>query len=231
VAGPVDAARAARLNLPAHLETIGAGAFLSDLAGWSEGELVAELDCVDLGAADLSVVERCWRAGAGLNGAVLALRRRLFAPALDRYDTAGRPREVTAALRRVVARRKPPDSTGLIGAVAQTLDARRPLWEREATVLRAPVGFTSWTARLPSGRRSAEGHRRTSRALYAEMHRRHRERVVTAAAELAGQGLEEVPILEAMEARADEWVEDALADAASLSGQPEGTGEPGGTGG
>ncbi|MGH2355427.1 MAG: hypothetical protein ACRDJN_27785, partial [Chloroflexota bacterium] len=80
--GPVAAGQSTLLHLTAHLEPIAAEAFLGLLPGWPEAAIIAELDGAELRTIDLVVAERCWRVGAGLRGAILALRRPLFQPAL-----------------------------------------------------------------------------------------------------------------------------------------------------
>ena len=60
----------------------------------------------DLERVDLVVAERCWRVGVGLRGALLALRRPLFRPALPERAHGGAPREVTAGLRELARRRR-----------------------------------------------------------------------------------------------------------------------------
>ncbi|MBI3971702.1 MAG: hypothetical protein HY332_10480 [Chloroflexi bacterium] len=144
VRGPVNPAVAVRLELPAHLEPITAEAFLGGLPGWPEAGFVAALDRVALEAVDLAVAERSWRAGAGLRGAILALRRALFHALDDRAGAGGRPRDVTSTLRRIVRRTYARDSAGLISAIAHLVARRRPLWDREAALLRPPVSYTQW---------------------------------------------------------------------------------------
>ena len=140
----------------AHLEPVPAETFLGPLAGWPEAAVVAELDGVGLARVDLVVAERCWRVGVGLRGAVLALRRPLFRPALPDTGPGGAPREVAAGLRELARRRRLRDSEALVAAVALTLDARRPLWEREGALLRTPLGYPAWMARLREQRLAGE---------------------------------------------------------------------------
>jgi hypothetical protein len=142
-----------RPHLVATLEAVDAATFLGPLAGWPEAMIVAELDGVDLHRVDLVIAERCWRVGVGLRGAVISLRRRLFAPAIADVGPDGRPRDVSAGLRQLTARRKPADSAGLVAAVAHSVDARRPLWERELNLLRCPLSFTAWMAQVDELRR------------------------------------------------------------------------------
>jgi len=156
VHGPVSAELATRLALPAHLEPVDAASFLGPLPGWPEAAVVAELDGLSLGEADLSVAERCWRVGVGLRGAILALRRPLFRPALQPVLPDGTPRDVAAVLRQVAARRRLRDSAGLVAAVAHSLAARRPLWEREAALLQAPLPFSTWLELITSVHRALE---------------------------------------------------------------------------
>ena len=244
--GPVDAAQAARLHLPAHLEPATAAAFLGGLPGWPEAEVVAALDRVALDAVDLAVAERCWRVGAGLRGAIRALRRPLFRPALEAAAPAGGPpRDVAAVLRQVAARRRAADSADLVRAVAHSVVRRRALWEREQSVLAPPLTFGAWAGLLAEARSDRAGLRTAvaegaagsnpaagadprdaaaralalapARALYREASARHRRRVLAAAADLAGKGLDEVRILEALEERAAEWRAAAMADAAELA--------------
>ncbi len=147
--GPVDAAQLARLQLPTHLEAIDVADFLASLPGWDEAGLVAQLDGAELAAVDLSVAERCWRVGAGLRGAVLALRRPLFHRPLP-FDGPrdGALLDTRAVLDQLRRRRQPRDSAELVAAVAQFVAGRRPLWDREAAALRAPLSFPAWSARL-----------------------------------------------------------------------------------
>lgn len=156
VNGPVSAELATRLALPAHLEPVDAASFLGPLPGWPEAAVVAELDGLSLGEADLSVAERCWRVGVGLRGAILALRRPLFQPALQPVLPDGTPRDVAAVLRQVAARRRLRDSAGLVAAVAHSLAARRPLWEREAALLQAPLPFSAWLELIAAAQRALE---------------------------------------------------------------------------
>jgi hypothetical protein len=142
--------------LLAHLEPVPAETFLGPLAGWPEAAVVAELDGVDLARVDLVVAERCWRVGVGLRGALLALRRPLFRPSLQDTGPGGRPREAAAGLRELARRRRLRDSEALVAAVALTLDTRRPLWEREGAILRTPLGYPAWTARLHEHRLAGE---------------------------------------------------------------------------
>jgi hypothetical protein len=229
VSGPVDAAQAARLLLPAHLEPVSAAEFLGGLAGWPEAALVAELDGVSLEQVDLAVAERCWRVGVGLRGGVLALGRPLFQPALPAVRPDGRPRDVVGLLLKLVSRRRPHDSASLVAAVARVLDARRPLWQREAALLQAPLSYGAWMALLveavgedalrpPTGDRGdGDGPPLSGRALYREMAARHRRRVLAAAAELATAGHDEQTILRLLEERRDEWRAAAQADAVHLT--------------
>ena len=142
--------------LLAHLEPVPAETFLGPLAGWPEAAAVAELDGVDLARVDLVVAERCWRVGVGLRGALLALRRPLFRPPLPDTGPGGAPREAAAGLRELARRRRLRDSEALVAAVALTLDARRPLWEREGALLRTPLSYPAWTARLHEHRLAGE---------------------------------------------------------------------------
>ncbi|HEU5316270.1 MAG TPA: hypothetical protein VFX49_09190, partial [Chloroflexota bacterium] len=113
VKGPVDAAQALRLQLPAHLEPVSARDFLAGVPGWEEGEIVAQLDKLNLATCDLAVAERCWRVGAGLRGAVLALKRRLFRNALAIETAAVDTRAILGELSR---RRRASDSAALIAS-------------------------------------------------------------------------------------------------------------------
>jgi hypothetical protein len=231
--------------LLAHLEPVPAETFLGPLAGWSEAAVVAGLDGVDLERVDLVVAERCWRVGVGLRGAVLALRRPLFRPALTDTGPGGAPREVTAGLRELARRRRLRDSEALVAAVALTLEARRPLWEREGALLRTPLSYPAWMARVHEQRQAGAagadsagagdgrmgergpgpapgeepegGERASGRVLYREMGLRHRRRVLAAAAELAQGVTDEGELLEALEGRQAHWREAALQDAAELA--------------
>jgi hypothetical protein len=227
--------------LASHLEPVTAATFLAPLAGWPEASVVAELDGVDPLRVDLVVAERCWRVGAGLRGAVLALRRPLFRPALPETRPDGTPREVTPGLRQLLARRRLADSGVLVGAVAHSLDVRRPSWEREGELLRPPLTYPAWIARVREWRQpgggpergeeevpgggpalgaetpAEEGERATGRELYRELGLRHRRRVLAAAAELEGSVSDEGSLLDALEARQPEWREALLADAAELA--------------
>ena len=142
--------------LLAHLEPVPAETFLGPLAGWPEAAAVAELDGADLARVDLVVAERCWRVGVGLRGALLALRRPLFRPPLPDTGPGGVPREAAAGLRELARRRRLRNSEALVAAVALTLDARRPLWEREGALLRTPLSYPAWTARLHEHRLAGE---------------------------------------------------------------------------
>jgi hypothetical protein len=149
VRGPVDPSNAWRLELPAHLEPIAALEFLGDLEGWPEAGVAAQLDGVELDHADLAVAERCWRVGAGLRGAVLALRRPLFRPGIALGSQDGRPApDVTAMLRQVAARRRAANSAELITAVAHSVERRRQLWDREWALLAAPLSYNAWLEQL-----------------------------------------------------------------------------------
>jgi hypothetical protein len=224
--------------LASHLEPVSAATFLAPLAGWPEAAVVAELDGVDPERVDLAVAERCWRVGAGLRGAVLALRRPLFRPALAETRPDGAPREVTPGLRQLLARRRLADSGALVGAVSRSLDARRPLWEREGELLRTPLTYPAWMVQVREwrqpgggperGEEEAEGEgaaetpseaeeRATGRVLYRELGLRHRRRVLAAAAELEGTVPDESSLLDALEARQPEWRETLVADAAELA--------------
>src|SRR5439155_26648179 len=102
----------------------------------------------------LSVGERCWRVGVGLRGAVMALRRPLFRPALATMGPDGAPRDISGMLRQVVARRRPEDSAALVAALARSIEQRRPLWEREAAVLQCPLSYSALMLRLGEARRA-----------------------------------------------------------------------------
>jgi hypothetical protein len=172
---------------------------------------------------------------------VLALRRPLFRPALAETHPDGTPREVTPGLRQLLARRRLADSGVLVGAVAHSLDVRRPSWEREGELLRPPLTYPAWMARVREWRQpgggpergeeevpgggpalgaetpAEEGERATGRELYRELGLRHRRRVLAAAAELEGSVSDEGSLLDALEARQPEWREALLADAAELA--------------
>jgi hypothetical protein len=223
--GPVGAELALRLSLPAHLEAVGAATFLGALPGWPEAALVAELDRVALSTSDLAVAERCWRVGAGLRGAVLALRRRLFHAALSGRDEHGGPRDVAGPLRQLTARRRMADSAGLVETVSEAVEARRPLWEREAALFRPPISFGTWMARVGDALRAVppdDRHDRHAappgRVLHREMAHRHRRRILDAARTFETGGHPEAAVLEALEARAADWQAAAESDAAALVG-------------
>ena len=204
--------------LASHLAPVAAPTFLAPLAGWSEAGVVAELDGADLERVDLSVAERCWRVGVGLRGAVLALRRPLFRPALAEAHPDGTPREVTPGLRQLAARRRLEDSGALVGAVARSLEVRRASWEREAALLRTPLGYPAWITRLRDLRGGKPGP--DGRALHRELGQRHRARILEAAAALGATCPDEGDLLDALEARQTEWREASLADGADLAARP-----------
>jgi hypothetical protein len=204
--------------LASHLTPVDATTFLAPLAGWSEAGVVAGLDGVDLERIDLSVAERCWRVGVGLRGAVLALRRPLFRPAVAEAHPDGTPREVTPGLRQLATRRRLEDSGALVGAVARSLEARRALWEREAALLRTPLGYPAWMSRLRDLRGGKPGP--DGRALHRELGQRHRARLLAAAAELSASAPDEGALLDALEGRQVEWREASLADGADLAARP-----------
>ena len=239
--GPVGLAQLARLLLPAHLEPVTAEHFLAALPGWPSAEVVAELDGQSLVEMELSVAERCWRVGVGLRGAVLALRRPLFRPAVESVGPDGAPRNVAPLLRQFIARRQPADSAGLVAAVARSVAQRRPLWEREAALLQAPLSFGAFMARLAGSRglagavdgpdRAASEELTTTdgsaasraggRLLYRELSQRHRRRVLAAAAALTSESGNEEGVLAGLEERVVEWRDAAEADAAALvAGEP-----------
>jgi hypothetical protein len=148
---------------------------------------------------------------------------------------------VTPGLRQLLARRRLADSGALVGAVAHSLDVRRPLWEREGELLRPPLTYPAWMARVREWRQpgggsegggeeaegggaagaaeppAEEGERATGRELYRELGLRHRRRVLAAAAELEGTVPDEDSRLDALETRQPEWREALLADAAELA--------------
>jgi hypothetical protein len=228
--GPVGPAQLARLTLPAHLESVSAEEFLGSLPGWPAAGVIAELDGQALASMDVSVAERCWRVGAGLRGAILALRRPLFRPMLESVRPDGRPRDLAHLLREVAVRRRMVDSTGLIATVSRSLDQRRPLWQRETAVLQMPLSFGAFVGQLGEARRAAEAPapeardgllaegssasgvtassgvaRATARTLYRELSQQHRRRVLAAAVALAREGHDEATILDALEERLPEW--------------------------
>ncbi|HEV2125082.1 MAG TPA: hypothetical protein VGW38_20220 [Chloroflexota bacterium] len=225
VDGPVDAAAAERLQLPVHTEQLTVDEFLSVLPGWTEAAVVAESDGVSLQRVDLAIAERCWRVAVGLRGAVLAMNRRLFHPPLRALD---KPEvEISKTLRHVITRRRPADSAELVGVISHSVAARRPLWEREAALLRPPTSFAAWSLRLSEARgavaRSEDGARLAdqagvpARALYKDLVAQHVERVVSAARELEQQGLDDLALLDTLEGRASEWQERAASDADELA--------------
>ena len=62
---------------------------------------------------------------------------------------------MTAGLRELAARGAGcADSEALVAAVALTLDARRPLWEREGALLRTPLSYPAWMARVHEQRQA-----------------------------------------------------------------------------
>jgi hypothetical protein len=149
---------------------------------------------------------------------------------------------VTAGLRELARRRRLRDSEGLVAAVALSLDARRPLWEREGALLRTPLSYPAWMARVHEERQAGEaegaaegaaveaddggagdepegGERASGRVLYREMGLRHRRRVLAAAAELAQSVTDEEALLAALEGQQPLWREAALRDAAALAGR------------
>ena len=206
------------LYLASQLTPVAAATFLAPLAGWPEAGVVAELDGVDLERIDLSVAERCWRVGVGLRGAVLALRRPLFRPGVAEAHPDGTPREATPGLRQLATRRRLEDSGALVGAVARSLEARRALWEREAALLRTPLGYPAWMSRLRDLRGGKPGP--DGRALHRELGQRHRARLLAAAADLGATAPDEGALLDALEARQAEWREASLADGADLAARP-----------
>jgi hypothetical protein len=233
--GPVGPAQLARLMLPAHMEATTATDFLGSLPGWPSAAIIAELDGQRLEAVDLSVAERCWRVGIGLRGAVLALRRPLFRPALESTRRDGAPLDFSAMLRQVIARRQPEDSATLVATVAHSVEQRRPLWEREVVVLQAPLSFGAFMTKLGEARRmgahsgnggtgnggnetnGASGATRASgRLLFREVTQRHRRRVLAAAAALYEAGETELAVLDQIQARLPEWQAASEADAATL---------------
>jgi hypothetical protein len=212
------------------MESVSAAEFLGPLPGWPAASVIAELDGQSLAAMDLSVAERCWRVGAGLRGAILALRRPLFRPMLESVWPDGTPRDVAHLLREVASRRRIVDSTGLIATVSRSLDQRRPLWQREAAVLQIPLSFGGFVNLLGEARRAAQAPvpgatdgrlaegssasgvsassgvaRATARTLYRELSQQHRRRVLAAAAALARQGHDEATMLGVLEERLPEW--------------------------
>jgi hypothetical protein len=219
VKGPVDAIQAARLQLPSHLEPTTAAEFLAEVPGWTEAELVAELDRVSLATVDLCVAERCWRVGVGLRGAVLALKRRLFYPALPLSSTDV---DVPTVLKQLTQRRRVRDSGELVRAVAQFVAARYSAWERETALLRMPLSFPAWSARVGEALRAASERgtlarpSTSARAMYRDLTRQHGERLVRAARELERAGVTEPDMLDALEARRQAFYEAASTDAAAL---------------
>ena len=224
VRGPVDAAQLLRLTLPSHLEPIAASDFLGGLAGWEEALIVAQLDRVDLDKTDLAVAERCWRVGAGLRGAAVALKRRLFHNPLPIETTEFDP---TETLRQMLRRRRISDSAGLVGALASYVTARRALWERESAVLRTPVSFGAFSTKVGDALRSRYRARRpeapakhagpSARALYRELARAHVIRVARLAHDLEADGLQDAALLDALEARAETLLQESESDATQLA--------------
>lgn len=155
----------ARLGLASHLFPTTAASFLGNLPGWPEAAVVAEADGGTLERMDLSVAERTWRVGVGLRGAILAINRPLFhGPLVDRRPNR-EPLNLAPVLQRVLKRKRPADSAGLVAAVAYTLGERAPLWERESALIRSPLSYTAWrmalhvhrSAQRRSARRTAAG--------------------------------------------------------------------------
>ena len=224
VSGPVDAAQHARLNLPSHLEQIGAREFLAGVPGWEEAQLVAQLDGLELEKADLAIAERCWRVGVGLRGAVVALKRRLFHNQLPIETEDIDP---AAVLRQAQRRQRAADSAALVQAIARFVAARRALWAREAELLRPPVSFGAFSARMGEslrnrhrGPRSDDAAQRagpSSRTLYRELTRGLVTRVAVLAAELESTGLADRPLLDALEARVEELTAAGESDAVRLT--------------
>lgn len=222
VRGPVDAAQAVRLQLPSHLETLSVHDFLGSVPGWQEAEVVAALDGVQLDTVDPSIAERCWRVGAGLRGAVLGLRRRLFHSALP---VDGIELDSCAVLNQMVKRRVPRDSGALVGAIAQFVAGRRPLWERESALMRTPLSFAAWSGKIGDALRDVPAARRqqvikdaaSPRVAYRELTRRHTHRVVADARELDADEMEDIYVLETIEQRADLFYAASLQDAEELA--------------
>lgn len=217
VKGPVDAIQAAKLQLPSHLEPTTAAEFLAEVPGWTEAEIVAELDRASLTAVDLCVAERCWRVGAGLRGAVLALKRRLFYPALALSSTDV---DVPSVLKQLVQRRRVRNSGELVTAVAQFVAARHGAWERETALLRTPLSFPAWSTRVGEALRAAAEERGmpvqpglSARAMYRDLTRQHSGRLVQAARVMETAGMADVDMLDLLEARREEFQQATSADA------------------
>jgi len=232
VIGPVDAAQAARLTLPSHLEAIGALDFLGGVPGWEEAQLVARLDGVDLQHDDLAVAERCWRVGVGLRGAVFALKRPLFRNPMpvDKPEV-----ESLDVLQQVLRRCRVHDSAGLVAAFDQLVAARRELWYRESAALRTPVSFGTFSTKVGDTQRTRHRPRAgepprqkvreqvgpSTRALYRELSRFHVMRVARLARDLETGGLLDGPLLDALEARAETLSTESRQDAAQIAARME----------
>lgn len=239
-----DLGDGAMSGLPAHLEPVPAVEFLGGLAGWPEAAVVARLDGIDLSSVDPCIVERCWRVGNGLRGALLAIRRRLFEPLTELRDASGMEDRIVPILEKVAARESG-HSGALVRAVADALDRRRAAWDDEARVLNFPVGYDTWAtwfgAARPAdgaaeaidpaiaevlgsfggdGAESDDGARRAFARACRTAHRaatqRHRGRIVAAAHAAYAEGLDEAAVMESVRGRYDEWVDAARVDAARL---------------
>ena len=76
-------------ELPTLLLPVDARAFFEPLPGWSTAGMVARLEASDLNrVSGIEAVERYYRLGAGVEGALSRLRTSLFATELQKVDAA-----------------------------------------------------------------------------------------------------------------------------------------------
>ena len=187
-------------QLLAHLEPVSPETMLGSALGWPEAGHLANLDGVSLAGQELTLAERFWRLGAGLHGALRIVHRPVCSQLPAEWDA-------TATFQRLVRTVKPDRASALLIAIADKVEQRQSVWEREKRILHCPTGFRTWLQHAEAAGLDVHlGELATRvRQFHGSLTAKHRQRVTDAACRLHHQGYTDGQVLGMLEAQKEEW--------------------------
>jgi hypothetical protein len=182
--------------------------YLEPLPHWPEAVLLLELDRVARAGADLGMLERYYRLGAGIAGGLRLLATPLFTPLPESWQSLP---EVEAFLRRGGFR----SSADAIAALHIRREARVALVQRLRVLERCPYRFANWREDTEAAGFDWNDPRvaETLAPAYRQVAEQHRERILQEGAALVAAGMSEEQALTELEGRMEEWLEAAQSDA------------------
>ena len=207
------AALLAEPELPTMLLPVEPHQFFAPLPGWAAARAVARLEGADLDRlTGIEAVERYYRLGAGVDGALTRLRSSLFETEPTRVDA-------TALMRELRRAGKAPTLNALLVHLQQELEKRKLLEDRLALLPRTAYPFGRLRGDLHKLRvpRAVLDSRGALGRAYGEVTREMLAAIRAAGQELVASGVSQTDALERVAGQSPRWAAIGAAQARAIA--------------